>query len=161
MNLPIPEMAFNSPENMGNFTEAVNQIDRAKFGKTFLMTYKKKTPLTKFDFKYLSKKWICAISKHGREKYLMFINNDERQLDENVEGSLASTEGLGLSLYYIEFYYNEGAVGTHFQNLRFDSSDFYYSTIDSILSWADVYSITSIVSHPFMNWTEIPFEVKS
>ena len=56
MKLPIPEMAFNSPENMRKFTEAVNKIDKGKFGKDFLMTYKKKTPLIKYDFKNLSKK---------------------------------------------------------------------------------------------------------
>ena len=160
MKLPIPEMAFNSPENRRKFTEAVNQIDRKKFGRDFLMTYKKKTPLIKSDFKNLSKKWLFVINKNGREKYLMFINNDKSQLDENVGGSLAS-EGYGLELYYCEFYYNEDAVGTHFQNLRFDSSDSYYDTIDSLLSWANVYSITSIDSYPFMNWTETPFEVKS
>jgi hypothetical protein len=160
MKLPIPEMAFNSPENMRKFTEAVNKIDKGKFGKDFLMTYKKKTPIIKSDFKNLSKKWIFVINKNGKEKYLMFINNDKSELDENVEGSLAS-EGYGLSLYYCEFYYNEDAVGTHFQNLRFDSSDFYSDTIDSLLAWANVYSITSIDSYPFMNWTETPFEVKS
>lgn len=160
MKLPILKMDSYSLDNMRKFTEAVNQIDRKKFGKDFLMTYKKKTPLIKSDFKNLSKKWIFVINKNGRDKYLMFINNDKLQLYEYVEGILPS-KAYGLQLYYCEFYYNEDAVGTHFQNLRFDSSDFYYDTIDSLLSWANVYSITSIDSHPFMNWTETPFEVKS
>jgi len=160
MKLPIPEMTNNYPENMRKFTEAVNQINRARFGKDFLMTYKKNTPLIKSDFKNLSKKWIFVIKKDRKENFLAFINNDKSQLDEDVEGSLASEEH-GLNLYYCEFYYNEDAVGTHFQNLRFDSPGNYYDTIDSILAWANVYSITSIDSQPFMNWTETPFEVKS
>ena len=35
MKLPIPEMTNNYPENMRKFTEAVNQINRARFGKDF------------------------------------------------------------------------------------------------------------------------------
>ena len=155
MKLPIPEINYNSTNNMVKFTEAVNQIDRKKFGRDFLMTYKKKTPLIKSDFKNLSKKWLFVINKNGREKYLMFISNTPLEL------AIKDKNPIQLKLYYIEFYYNEDAVGTHFQNLRFDSSDFYYDTIDSLLSWATVYSITSIESYPFMNWTETPFEVKS
>tara|TARA_S200002703_G_scaffold52259_1_gene45306 strand:- start:14453 stop:14929 length:477 start_codon:yes stop_codon:yes gene_type:complete len=158
MKLPIPEIGPNSSKNMRRFTGAVNQIDRAKFGKEFLKNYKERTPLIKSDFKNLSRKWIFVMNKNGKEKYLMFINNDKSELNEYVKG--LAPKGFGLKLYYVEFYYSEIDVGTHYQNLRFDSSDFYYDTIDSILTWANVYSITSIDSHPFMNWTETPWGVK-
>ena len=147
MKLPIPDVGPDSSENRRRFTEAVNQIDRAKFGKEFLKNYKERTPLTKSDFKDLSKKWIFVINKNGNEKYLMFITNDKSELDE-------------LMLYYVEFYYSEIDVGTPYQNLRFGISDFFYGTKEALLTWANVYLITSIDSYPFMNWTETPWGVK-
>lgn len=158
MKLPIPNMNSDNSapegarkllmetENMGKFKEAVNQIDSLEFGKEVLMKYKENPLLTKYDFKDFSKTWIIVVHKNGGAKFLFFMNSNKSQLE----------------LYYCGFDYNENQVGTDYQHLEFNwwNSGSYFETIDSLLSWAEVYSINSIGFLQFMNWKGSPFEVK-
>ena len=155
MKLPIPNMNSDTSvpegardigmetENMRKFKEAVNQIDRLEFGKKVLMKYKENPLLTKYDFKDFSKTWIIVVQKNGGAEFLFFINTNKSQLE----------------LYYCGFNYYE--YGTDYQNLEFNwwNSGSYFETIDSLLSWAEVYSITSIGSLQFMNWKRPPWDI--
>ena len=156
MKLPIPEMASFHKEhgdNIKKFQEALSKIDRKKFGKEVLMNLK--NPLVDSDFKNLSQKWIVVKNPNDDETYLMFINNSPSELAKKDE------ERVSLRLYYVELLYQEKKLGTHFQNLRFDGAGGYYDTVNGLLTWSRCYLVDSGNSHPFMNWTETPFEVKS